>query len=196
MAGVCLALGRLAGAWRGLAMSWRLTIFGGRAVNCWGKEIDTLAALLGLSVRKDTRAAAFICWAVEGGAPLSGFAMACALRLMQGKAIGVLSWGWLDFKDVCKAHAIPWQSCVVLTTPGQLDRCRVVLVGKDAQRRHDWRDWAAKLPRTREHIERLIIRTAAPDLSIGKLAQICGVSATTARRYVELNQLPFKSRSK
>lgn len=162
----------------------------------WPKVIENAAALLGLEVRHDARAASFSCWAIDGGAPLSGFAMAGALRLQQGEAIGVLAHGWLDFKDTCKAHAIPWESCVVLTRPDQIRRCRSVLVGKDAQKRHDWRQWAAKLPRTRDHIAGLLARTAAADLTVGKLAQVCGVSPTTARRYVNELKLPYKRGSK
>ena len=162
----------------------------------WDSVINNISALLGVEVRKDTRAAAFTCWAVEGGAPLAGVAMAGALRLMQGNAIGVLAWGWLDFKDTCKAHAIPWESCVQLTHPDQIKRCRTVLVGRDAQKRHDWRTWAGKLPRTRDHIAGILARTAAADLTVGKLATICGVSPTTARRYVDQYNLPYKRGSK
>ena len=162
----------------------------------WDSVINNAAALLGLEVRHDARAASFSCWAIDGGAPLSGHAMAGALRLKQGGAIGVLAHGWLDYKDTCKAHAIPWQSCVILTTPDQIRQCRSVLVGRNADRRHDWRQWASKLPRTRDHIAGLLARTAAPDLTVGKLAKVCGVSDTTARRYVNEFNLPYKRGSK
>lgn len=199
MALICAASwarGWFVGRWRAFAWLRPGLLLGGRYVTNWDNVIDNAAALLGLEVRKDYRSASYSCWAVDNGAPLAGHAMAGALRLKQGGAVGVLAFGWLEFKDTCKAHAIPWESCVWLAHPDQIRRCRSVLVGKDAQKRHDWRQWAAKLPRTRDHIAGLLARTAAADLTVGKLAQVCGVSPTTARRYVNEFNLPYKRGSK
>jgi hypothetical protein len=155
-------------------------------------EIARLAAVLSITVTKDTPRACFSSPGIESGAPLSGFSMVGALRLAVGRAAGVVAHGWLDYKDTCKANGIPWEGAVFLTHPDQIARCEIVLVGRNAERRADWRQWAAKIPRTRDHIEGLLTRTAAPDLTVSQLATICGVSRTTARRYVADLGLPYR----
>ncbi len=161
-------------------------------MNNWASVIENTAALLGLSVRHCVTGATYSCWSVAGGAALGGYEMAGQLRLMQGSAIGVVAFGWLDYKDACSAQGIPWQSCVMLSNPDQLQRCGQVLLGKDAHKRQDWREWARKLPRDRANTITLLARTASRDLSVPMLAEICGTSAATARRYVKSYNLPHK----
>lgn len=160
---------------------------------CYEPEIMRLASILNVVVNKDTPGACFTCRDIDGGAPLSGFAMVGALRLAIGGAVGVLSWGWLDFKDTAARYGLPWSACVVLSHPNQIRACKSVLVGKDAHKRHDWRQWAGVVPRTRDHIGGLVARTASADLTVGQLAKVCGISPTTARRYLLEFNLPYKA---
>lgn len=151
--------------------------------------IGSLSAWAGVKCYPDA-AGQWTCPQIADGRPLCAFDMISELRLMKGQAVGILSKGWLDFKDTAKRHAIHWSECVELKHPDQIRRCRAVLVGKDAHNRHDWRQWVGKLPRTLNETAGLFCRTAAPDLSITQLAQIMNCAPTTARRYVEAYSLP------
>lgn len=160
----------------------------------WQRVIAQMAGLQGINFDHEFLSGSFTSPDVHGGAPLSGYQMAAALRLMRGGAVGVVAHGWLDYKDACRAYGIPWESCVMLSSPDQLKQCDQVLLGRDADKRHDWRQWVGKIPRTRSDLPSLIARTASPDLPVARVAMICGVTVTTARRWITRLDLPFKKR--
>jgi hypothetical protein len=60
---------------------------------------------------------------------------------MTGEAVGVIAFGWIEYKDTCANAGIPWGACVALTHPDQIKQCRRVLIGLDADRRQDWAQW-------------------------------------------------------
>lgn len=157
----------------------------------YAQLIGSLSAWAGVKVYPDASGQ----WTsphVADGRPLCAYDMVCELRLMRGGAIGILAWGWLDFKDTAKRHALHWSECVELKHPDQLRRCKTVLLGKDAHNRHDWRHWVGKLPHKRDDLAGLFVRTASPDLSMAELARIMNVAPATVRNYVESYNLPFQ----
>lgn len=154
------------------------------------EQLKSLAKSAGVTLRQ-VATGRWSCDQVDGGRPMAAIEMAGELRLMIGGAVGILARGWVDFKDAAKAHAIPWQNCVELRRPDQLRGVSQLIVSKSAHMRHDWRAWA-KPVRERLGGKFVAIRTAAPDLTISKLAEVCGLAKESTRQMVHDLGLPYK----
>lgn len=157
------------------------------------EQLKSLAKSAGVELKK----APFGRWScdrVDDGRPLAAVEMASEIRILIGGAVGILAHGWLDFKDTAKKHALPWDRCVELRRPDQLPGVSQLILSNNAPTRHDWRVWVPELRKVMRSVDQLayfILNTAAPDLPVTSLADICCVSDSTARRYVLEHGLPF-----
>lgn len=153
------------------------------------EQLRSLAKSAGVTLR-EVAVGRWSCDQVDGGRPMAAIEMAGELRLVIGGAVGILARGWVDFKDAAKAHAVPWENCVELRRPDQLRGVSQLIVSKSAHMRHDWRAWA-KPVRERLGAKFAVVRTAAPDLTISKLAAVCGLAKESTRQLVHDLELPY-----